>query len=444
MRGRLSDAAWFQYGSYKVFDDQAQDILDQKQSLFWISDSSRTDKIVYPPGYSLWLALVYKLTGSRSAVDVQDVQLVIDSLAVLLIVGIGVTAYGWTIGLTAGLLAALSPLLAISGATPSADAPTSWLVLGGVWSLMVATKTNKVIYAMAAGALLGVACWFRVNPLFLFIPWAIALSWFLRDGWKKRVKFGAALAFATLLVIAPIVIRNVVVFYPQIAPTGLGIGWNLLAGIGETERGPELGAPCCDTEMIEQDRRTMNFPADAKLGLFFPDGIRRDRERGRRALGIIAAHPVWFTGVMARRLGGHLKYFGKPAPHLGTAGINVTSRKCLAPEHQAGVLGIAVNLLGSIQSILRTVALPLMLVGVVIAWHRARRITTTILTTVAYYLVALAIGHSEIRYGLPMQALLFLFAAVTLSAAYKSISAKAQIVPRSLRKPIVTHSERSY
>ncbi len=49
---------------------------------------------------------------------------------------------------------------------------------------------------------------------------------------------GAAVALSTLLVISPIVIRNVVVFYPQIAPTGLGFGWNLWAGIGETSRGP--------------------------------------------------------------------------------------------------------------------------------------------------------------------------------------------------------------
>ncbi|HEY6045377.1 MAG TPA: glycosyltransferase family 39 protein, partial [Pyrinomonadaceae bacterium] len=420
----LNDASWFQYGSYEVFDKRAQDILDRKQSVFWISDSSRTDRIVYPPGYPLWLAFVYKLSGSRSPVAAQYAQLVLDSLAVLLIVGIGVSAYGWTTGLTAGALAALSPLLAFAGATPNADAPTSWLVLGGVWCLIVAAKTEKVGYAIFAGALLGVACWLRVNPLFLFVPWAIGLAWFAPGAWKQRIKFGGAVALSTLLVISPIVIRNLVVFYPQIAPTGLGVGWNLLAGIGETQRGAEFGAPCCDAEMIEQDRRSMNVPADA--GLFYPDGIRRDRERGNRALGIIAAHPVWYTGVMVRRLGGHLKYFGEPVPNLGTAGINVTSRKCLPPERQGGILAFPVNLLGMIQSVMRAIALPLMLVGFVIAWRRDRRITALILATLAYYLLTLAIGHSEVRYGLPMQALLFLFAAVSLSAGFQLVRSKTK------------------
>ena len=343
-------------------------------------------------------------------------QTVLDSVAVLLIVGIGVSAFSWSIGLIAGTLAALSPLLAFAGVTPNADAPTAWLVLGGVWCFLIAVKHSKILYAILAGALLGLACWLRLNPLFLFLPWAIVLALLVGGTWRKRMVFTAALALATLLVIAPVVIRNVAVFYPQIAPTGLGFGWNLLAGIGETERGPEFGAPCCDAEMIEQDRGAMNAPADAKVSLYFPDGIRRDRDRGKRALNIVAHHPLWFAGVVGRRMAGHLKYFGDPVPHLGTAGINVTPAKTLSPARQGGVVGFLVNVLGGIQSVLRTVVLPLMLIGIVIAWRRHWRMTALLLITVVYYLFTLGIGHSEIRYGLPMQVLLLVFAAVTVDA----------------------------
>jgi hypothetical protein len=41
-------------------------------------------------------------------------------------------------------------------------------------------------------------------------------------------------------------------------------------------------------------------------------------------------------------------------------------------------------------------------------------VTGLILATVFYYLVTLVIGHSEIRYGLPMQALLFIFAGLAV------------------------------
>src|SRR2546421_2220609 len=80
IRAHLNDASWFQSGSYAVFDSQAQAILDRREPLFWISDSSRTDRIVYPPGYPLWIAFNYKLSGNRSPVAVQRVQFLLDAI----------------------------------------------------------------------------------------------------------------------------------------------------------------------------------------------------------------------------------------------------------------------------------------------------------------------------------------------------------------------------
>lgn len=415
IRAHLNDPAWFQGGSFAVFDRQAQNVLDGRESFFWIPDSSRTDLIQYPPGFRMWMAAIYGATGNRSAVSVQWVQMVLDSLSVLLVFGIAAVAYGWTVGLVSGTLAALSPLLAMSGATPTADAPTSWLVLAALLFLVIAAKRRRLYFALAAGIFLGLASWMRVNPLLLFVPWAMALFVFVAASRRQRLAISLAVVFATLLVISPVVIRNLVVFYPEVAPSGLNVGWNLLAGIGETERGAEFGAPCCDDKMIEQDRAAMNLPPDTPLGLTYPDGIRRDRERGRRALAIIKSHPVWFAGVMARRVWGHLKFAGKPAPNVGSAGINVTGKKCLPPNRQGGVLAFAVTTLGSLQSVWRWLALPLMIVGIWLAFRQNRVATWLLLATVAYYLATMAIGHSEIRYGLPMQAVLILFAGVSVS-----------------------------
>src|SRR5437667_2408494 len=97
LRARLDEPGWFPYGIYGAFDQQAQDWLDGRASIFWIDDPSRTDKAIYAPGYPLWLALIYKLSGSRSPGIVQNVQWVIDSFAVLLIVGDGVTSFCWRV-----------------------------------------------------------------------------------------------------------------------------------------------------------------------------------------------------------------------------------------------------------------------------------------------------------------------------------------------------------
>jgi hypothetical protein len=367
------------------------------------------------------MAAIYGATGERSAAAVQRVQMTLDSLSVLLVIAIGVTAYGWGVGLAAGTFAALSPLLAFAGATPGADSPASWLVLGAILLLVISARRKNIFFALGAGVLLGLACWIRVNPLFLFVAWAVALLLFVRAPLRLRLALAGSVTLLTLLVISPVVIRNLIVFYPEVAPTGLNIGWNLWAGIGETERGAEFGAPCCDVQMVEQDRKAMGLPPDAPLMLNWPDGIRRDRERGRKALAVIKAHPFWYSGVMARRLWGHLKYAGDPVPNVASAHINVTARKCLSPARQRGVLALSVNVMGMVQSVFSYLALPLIVFGSWLAARRDWRITGLLFATVIYYLASLSVGHSEVRYGLPMQALLLVFAGVAVTAGFERI-----------------------
>jgi 4-amino-4-deoxy-L-arabinose transferase-like glycosyltransferase len=409
----LSDPGWFQSGTYALFDKRAQEILDQRSSVFWIDDASRTESAIYPPGYPLWVALIYKLTGDRSAASVQRVQWLLDSLLVLLIVGIGVTAYNWRVGLAAGLLAALSPLLALYGAIPLADSPTSWVVLAGMWLLLLATKRRTLKWAFAAGLMLGASCWLRANALLLPFFWAGVVLLVVRAGWRERVALSGMVILGTVLLVTPLLVRNAVAFH-VFTPTGLGVGTNLWEGIGETDRAAEFGAVYGDQALIEQERAALGVASDASFGLYFPDGVRRDRERTRKAFAVISAHPIWYGGVMLRRMAGVLKYAGAPAPFYGSAGINVTSKKCLPLHWQGGIMGLTVNLLGMIQSLLRYVALPLIVLWIWFGIKKDWRLACLLLSTVIYYLVVGSALHTEIRYGLPMQALLFVFAGLAL------------------------------
>lgn len=409
LRAHLDDPGWFPYGIYALFDRQAQDGLDGRASFFRIDDPSRTDKAVYPPGYPLWLAFIYTITGQRSAAVVQNVQWVLDAFAVLLVVGAGVTAFGWRTGLWAGWIAALWPLLATYGAVPLADAPTSWMVLGATWMLLLAARRQSLGWALGAGALIGASCWLRANAMLLAFFWALALLLLVRASWRRRALLSASLVLAAAIVIAPIVVRNLLAFRAFV-PTGLGAGTNLWEGIGETERGKEFGAPASDSELLEQERIELKPPPDVLFALYYPDGIRRDRERTRKAMAIIGRHPFWYAGSVVRRMTGVLKYAGEPSGIYGSAGINVTSRKSLSPPLQGGVLGLLVNIVGMLQSVLRYILLPLMIAGVFLAFRSDWRMTALSLVTVFYYLVVGSLIHTHIRYGLPMHALLTIFA----------------------------------
>ena len=414
MRAHLHDAAWFQFGSYAKFDRPARDILDGRQRLYWIDDPTRTDLIQYPPGFPAFLALIYKLTGERSAYSAQIVLWFADLiLSFLLIGGIAHTAFGWRAAIASCFVVALSPLFAMYAAYPSADLPATWFVLGGNLLLLLAFQRKNVWLALAAGAMVGIACWLRVNPLYLCVGWAIALFLATRAAWQVKLKMSAAALLGTIVVIAPIVIRNYLVF-PDFTPAGGTIGANLWEGLGETELGRANGFIFGDDKLVEVERAKYGWPADMKVDLQWPDGFRRDRERTRESLAFIRQHPMWYLGVMLGRMWGMLKVAGDPVPYCGTAGINVTSRKCLPPRWQGGVLAFGVNLLGMIQSVARYVVMPLAAFGIYVAAKRDWRISCLLLVTVVYYLVPGSAAHTEIRYVLPMHGLLIVFAGAAI------------------------------
>jgi 4-amino-4-deoxy-L-arabinose transferase-like glycosyltransferase len=419
MRAHLDDASWFQFGSYAIFDQQARDIIDGHQHLFVIDDPSRTDLVQYPPAYPATVALIYKLTGNYSAYSVQIVQWFADLLlSFMVIIGIAVTAFDWRVAVATSFLLALSPLFSMYSAYPSADAPTTWFVLGGIWLLLIAAKRRNVWFALSAGAVLGVACWFRVNPLYLCVFWAIAIFLFVRGPRNHRILLGATVVTGTLLVISPIVLRNYLTF-PDFTPTGGTIGINLWEGLGETDLGRTNGFVFGDQKMLEIERRTMGLPEGAMLKAQWPDGIRRDKERTSQSLSFIKQHPVWYAGVMLRRMWAMLKVAGAPLPYYGSSGINVTSKKCLPQSWQGGALAVYVNALGMFQSVVRYLLLLLIVAGVYFALRRDLMVTGILLMTVFYYLVPGTAAHPEFRYMLPMHAVLIVFGGVALQKLWQ-------------------------
>ena len=410
MRAHLHDPGWFQVGSYAKVDRQTHAILDGEQNLFWIDDPTRTDFAQYPPGFPAAVALIYRVSGDRSAYAVQKVQWIADLIiSFVLVTGIAVTAFGWRAGIATSFIFALSPVMALYGAYPSADAPTMWFVLGGCWLLLLAARRKSVWLSLGAGVLLGVACWFRVNPLYLCLGWTVGLFALTQAAWRRRLALAAACLLGAILLIAPIAVRNYLVF-ADFPPTGGTIGTNLWEGLGETELGRQHGFLFGDDKLLEHERVKMGRPGDPQITIHWPDGIRRDRERRREALAFIQQRPVWYAGVMLGRMWGMLKVAGDPVPYTGIAGINVTSSKCLPPELQGGLVAFAVNALGMIQSVARYLFLPLTALGIFVAMRTDWRLSCLLLVTILYYLVPGTAGHAEVRYMLPMHALLIVFA----------------------------------
>src|SRR6202008_3565775 len=156
----------------------------------------------------------------------------------------------------------------------------------GLWLCVAAPKRASVWWALGAGVVLGIACWLRVNPLYLCLFWALPVLLFTRAPAKRRWLMAGAVVLGTVVTISPIVIRNYLVF-PDFTPTGGTIGANLWEGLGETELGRQHGFLLGDDKMLEVERARMGRPHDTQVEIQFPDGIRRDKERTRESLAFI-------------------------------------------------------------------------------------------------------------------------------------------------------------
>ncbi len=379
------------------------------------STTSEPDLLGHPPGYSFVLAAVYAVFGESDAAA-QILQAACDALAAALVMLVGAELLGVGVGVVAGLLAALSPQFCWNSLTILPDTLAVLPVLLAVYLLVRACGGRAVLKALGAGALVGASCWLRANALLLapFMLLAVPLLF----GRGRRARPALALVAGALLVLAPLTLRNAVVF-GHFIPVSLGAGQTLVEGIADYDPERRFGLPDTDVELTRMEAEEAGRPEYAS-SLFTPDGIRRDRERTRRALAVVGANPLWFAGVMARRAGSMLRLERTPL----ASSAPVSEGWSRAPR-------LAVR---AVQKLFVTaVFLPLYVAGLIILVRaRRRRALAALLVVPAYYLCAQSPLHTEYRYVLAVHYFLFVVAAVALYQAW--VAARDRLGGRAVKR----------
>jgi 4-amino-4-deoxy-L-arabinose transferase-like glycosyltransferase len=366
------------------------------------SPTSNPELLGHPPGYPILLALVYNVTGPSDRV-VQILQIFLDALSAVLILLIAFEIFSAPVALTGALFAALAPQFTWNCLTLLPDSLAAFPILLAVLLIVRASKrdaTNRhaVLSCFFAGALISASCWFRANALLL--PLFLLITFPLLRKRNDRLKPALVFVAGALLFIAPLTIRNGIVFRKFI-PVSLGAGQTLLEGLADYDHDGSLGLQQTDVELVRAEALAYNRP-DYAPSLFKPDGIERDRDRVRRGVRIIASHPVWFAGVMVQRAGSMLRLERTP----------------LRLETNRGSNGWRVFQwpLRWLQKLFLTaIFLPLLLLGVgVLAWQRRFAILALMLIVPGYYFCTQSALHTEYRYVLVIHYFLFLLAAVGL------------------------------
>jgi 4-amino-4-deoxy-L-arabinose transferase-like glycosyltransferase len=252
--------------------------------------------LTYPPGYPIILAVVFKVFGESDAA-MRLFQILCDAGATVLLFLIAAELLPIRAAVFTGTLAALSPQLAYYSLILIPDSLATLPILLAIYFTIRAKKSNSFPAIVAAGALVGVSCWLRANALMLAPFLAVMLLVTIERA--RRWRFALTLVASTILVIAPITIRNLVVFHHFI-PLSLGVGQMLNFGITDFDKERRYGLPGTDIEIVSSEARQYGRPEYAE-SLFGVNGIERDKQRTARALTVVRAHPIWFGGVVLRR-----------------------------------------------------------------------------------------------------------------------------------------------
>src|SRR5215212_9041999 len=340
---------------YRIADEEVPDgykqtgrlLLEGGVRAFFDPSSplSEPDHAGHPPGYPLLIALATGLYGDPDA-GVQIIQIVCDALAAVLVLLIAAELLPLAAAVVAGLLAAVAPQLAWNSVLLLPDTISVLPLLLAFYCLLQASKRGgAVALGLAAGVLVGVSCWLRPNGL-LLAPFLVLFAPLL-FGRGRRARCALALVGGALLVIAPLTIRNAVVF-GHFIPLSLGAGQTLLEGIADYDKQKRFGIPETDLGIMTKEAEEQGRP-DYKLTLFGPDGVRRERMRVARAARVIRENPLWFAGVMVRRAG---TMFRLERTRLLAAGPSVMRPLSPPPDAQPSALFDPRQLLagGAVQS----------------------------------------------------------------------------------------------
>jgi hypothetical protein len=289
---------------------------------------------------------------------------------------------------------------------------------------------------LLAGVSFGVSTWLRPNTLALAPCVAAGL---IALGPRRAVlKPALLLALAACLTIAPITLRNYVV-YRAFIPVSINMGIVLWEGIADAG-GEDFGAVPTDNRVDRQEARLYHNPR-YKQSWAWPDGIRRDRARVRRSLSVIRAHPFWFLNAMLWRMAAMLDYASSapplvagsaPAPSAADEATTEAALELFAHWYGPGqppgleprlppgallaparAMAWSAPLVHALQAALDATLLASVLIGVALVTLLAPRRAAFIALVPLAYLICQSPMHLEFRVTLPMHALLFVFAGAT-------------------------------
>jgi len=337
---------------------------------------SGPDAVFRGPLYPVFLAGIYGVTGPDPAAA-RAVQLLLGGVSVLLVARLGMVVFGASVGVLAGVLAAVSWILVYFEGEILIAAILPLLGTLLLLSLLRADRRGGSSSYLLAGLLFGLFAAARPNILVL-LP--AALFWI---GWRRWRKSAVLLA-GVLLLLVPLTVRNRVVSGEWVLLSSQG-GINFYIGNHRAADGRHAvfpGLPSWRNEDVERltAARIGHLPSPNELSRFWFG----------EALAEIAADPARFLAGLLRK-----SFFLLHAYEVG-------NNRDLALYRRA-------NPVLSLPLVSYGLLLPLALVGLLSSPRRSREKNLLVAFFVTYGL-SLVLFFVCARFRVPLLPVLFILA----------------------------------
>jgi len=263
-----------------VYDELALSVLAGKGLVF----EGKTTAIA-PPLYPLFLAGIYKMSGS-SRLAVLLVQALLGSLVAVFLFSTGKILFSSSAGWFAAVFAAFYWPFIIIGMTLKSESFFIFLEVAGIYYSILSVKSKRPFLASIAGLFMGLAALTR--PIIIYFPVLviIKLAWDYYHQKDNRLIFaGGSFLIIFSLTYAPWVIRNYLVFNELIAST-TNSGMVLYTG-NFPYKGKILGRNLREGDLAPEERYLLLLPE-----------IEKDRALKELALKKLKARPGHFAKML--------------------------------------------------------------------------------------------------------------------------------------------------
>lgn len=245
------------------------------------------------PGYGMFLAVVWEITGSERWIYPRIIQVLIDVLMCYLIFIVGSRLFNAGVGLVASLFyAAFIPQIEMT-IRPYRDVWVTYLFVTSLWYMLEMKRSGgrpwkKYLITMGVGLLAAAVCWMRSTVLLYPIALVGGLLFFSpkKEWWKISVTLLVIFAIAY----APFLYRSNEDFGKPMATRG-AFWHSFWGGIGQFKN---------PYGVVENDQKIFEFAKSIDPQIQF-DSPEYEQVLKKEAFELFRDHPFFYMTTVLRR-----------------------------------------------------------------------------------------------------------------------------------------------